>query len=104
MLQSNIEEMKAVDGALPRPLRGKKDSGMNRSQKAERIVRDMERDTPYMYEGLYGNFLKHFMGYDKSKWTTDLSKYLSDANQDWEDIGNEIAAVLWDRFEKRISC
>lgn len=77
---------------------------MNTSDKAERIVRDMERDTPYMYEGLYGNFLKHYMSYDKSKWTTDLSRYLSDSNEDWEDIGNEVAAVLWDRFEKRISC
>jgi hypothetical protein len=77
---------------------------MNASDKAERIVRDMERDTPYMYEGLYGNFLKHYMSYDKSKWSVDLSSHLGDANQDWDDIGNEVAAVLWERFEKRISC
>jgi len=72
--------------------------------KAERIVRDMERDTPYMYEGLYGNFLKNYMEFDKSKWTSNLSRYLIQANQDWEDVGDEIALALWERFEKRISC
>jgi hypothetical protein len=72
--------------------------------KAERIVRDMERDTPYVYEGLYGNFLRNYMDFDKSKWTSDLSRYLIQANQDWEDVGYEIALELWERFEKRISC
>ncbi|HTY25134.1 MAG TPA: hypothetical protein VMC85_18525 [Desulfomonilaceae bacterium] len=77
---------------------------MRGSNKAERIVRDMERDMPYMYEGLYGNFLLNYIESDKSKWTADLSKYLTNANQDWEDVGQEIALVLWERFEKRISC
>jgi hypothetical protein len=72
--------------------------------KAERIVRDMERDTPYVYEGLYGNFLRNYMDFDKSKWTSDLSRYLIQAHQDWEDVGYEIALELWERFEKRISC
>jgi hypothetical protein len=72
--------------------------------KAERIIRDMERDNPHMYEGLYGNFLRNYMEFDKSKWTMDLSRYLIQANQDWEDVGYEIALALWERFEKRISC
>jgi len=77
---------------------------MMTSDKAEIVVREMERVTPYMYEGLYGNFLRNFMESDKSKWTHDLSRYLSNANQDWSEIGDEIAEVLWERFEKRISC
>jgi len=77
---------------------------MNRSQKADNIVKEMERVTPYMYEGLYGNFLRNFMESDHSKWTHDLSKYLTNQNQDWAEIGDEIADILWDRFEKRISC
>jgi len=77
---------------------------MKTTEKAETVVREMERVTPYMYEGLYGNFLRNFMESDKSKWTHDLSRYLSSANQDWADIGDEIADVLWERFERRISC
>jgi len=77
---------------------------MMTSDKAEIVVREMERVTPYMYEGLYGNFLRNFMESDKSKWTHDLSHYLSNANQDWSEIGDEIAEVLWERFERRISC
>jgi hypothetical protein len=77
---------------------------MEKSNRVESIVRDMERMAPYMYEGLYGNFLRHFMESDRSKWTEDLSQYLSDANQDWSDVGLEVADLLWDRFEKRISC
>jgi hypothetical protein len=77
---------------------------MNRSEKAKRIVSDIERVSPYMYEGLYGNFLRNFMEGDRSRWTHDLSQYLSTANQDWADVGFEIATVLWERFERRISC
>jgi hypothetical protein len=77
---------------------------MKTTEKAETIVREMERVSPYMVEGLYGNFLRNFMESDKSKWTHDLSRYLSNANQEWADIGDEIAEVLWERFEKRISC
>jgi len=77
---------------------------MNRNSKAETIVNEMERVTPYMYEGLYGNFLRSFMDSDRSRWTSDLSKYLSHANQDWADVGTEIASLLWERFERRISC
>jgi hypothetical protein len=77
---------------------------MNRSQKADNIVREIERVTPYMYEGLYGNFLRNFMESDRSKWTLDLSRYLTNQNQDWAEIGDEIAEILWTRFEKRISC
>lgn len=73
-------------------------------ESAERIVRDMERLSPYMYEGLYGSFLRTFMDSDKSRWTADLSKYLTHSNQEWADVSAEIAMVLWDRFEKRISC
>ncbi|MGB6067514.1 MAG: hypothetical protein WBG50_22135 [Desulfomonilaceae bacterium] len=72
--------------------------------KAEQIVREIERVTPYMYEGLYGNFLRNFMDSDKSKWAEDLSNYLMRANQDWGDVGEEIGSLLWERFEKRISC
>jgi hypothetical protein len=75
-----------------------------KADKAKRIVTDMERTSPYMYEGLYGNFLRNFMDGDKSRWTHDLSQYLSHANQDWADVGFEIAGILWERFERRISC
>ncbi len=77
---------------------------MTKQQSAERIVRDMERLAPYMYEGLYGSFLQNFMDSDKSRWTVDLSNYLTHSNQEWADVSAEIAMVLWDRFEKRISC
>jgi hypothetical protein len=77
---------------------------MEHLDKAEQIVREMERITPYMYEGLYGNFLRSFMDSDRSKWTEDLSNYLTRANQDWAEVGEEIASLLWEKFEKRISC
>ncbi|MBM3300156.1 MAG: hypothetical protein FJY85_09395 [Deltaproteobacteria bacterium] len=77
---------------------------MNKADKAERMVRDMERTTPYMYEGLYGSFLGCYLDADKSKWCQDLSRYLSRTYQDSEDIGEEMADILWDRFERRISC
>ena len=77
---------------------------MKESRMAEQIVSEMERVTPYMYEGLYGSFLRKYMESDKSKWTSDLSTYLGNVNRDWEDLSNEIAALLWERFEKRISC
>lgn len=77
---------------------------MNRSQRAEMIVNDMERITPYMYEGLYGSFLRNFMISDKSRWSKDLSRYLGDAHEEWGEVGEEIASILWERFEERISC
>jgi hypothetical protein len=77
---------------------------MSKVQRAEEVVRDMERLTPYMVEGLYGSFLSRFMESDKSRWTRDLAAYLTDANQDWGELGQEIALVLWERFERRISC
>lgn len=77
---------------------------MNKSDRAKKIVGDMERTTPYMYEGLYGSFLRIYMDSDKSKWSKDLSHYLSHAHQDWADVGDEIASILWERFERRISC
>lgn len=77
---------------------------MTKSDRAKTIVSDMERVSPYMYEGLYGNFLRNYMDGDKSRWTHDLSLYLGSANQDWADISPEIALLLWEKFEKRISC
>jgi hypothetical protein len=77
---------------------------MESQDKAEQIVREMERVAPYMYEGLYGNFLRSFMDSDRSKWSVDLSNYLMRANQDWAEVGPEIASLLWERFERRISC
>ncbi|MEI7449485.1 MAG: hypothetical protein WCJ75_07650 [Desulfomonile sp.] len=77
---------------------------MKRTEKAEKLVSEMERIAPYMYEGLYGSFLRYFMDSDKSKWTSNISGHLSRSNQDWADVGDEIALVLWERFEQRISC
>jgi hypothetical protein len=74
------------------------------TERAQHIVRDMERVMPYMFEGLYGNFLRNYMDSDKSKWTTDLSMYLNHNNHEWADVGEEIAELLWERFERRISC
>lgn len=75
-----------------------------KAKSAENIVRDLERVNPYMYEGLYGNFLKKYMESDKSKWTSDLALYLRNMNREWEPLSDEIASVLWERFERRISC
>jgi hypothetical protein len=83
---------------------GKEECPMESQDKAEQIVREMERVAPYMYEGLYGNFLRNFMDSDRSKWSEDLSNYLMRANQDWAEVGPEIASLLWERFERRISC
>ncbi len=74
------------------------------NSRAEAVVKDIHRINPYMYEGLYGNFLRHFMESDKSRWTSDLAQYLTTANQDWSDIGTDIADILWEEFERRISC
>jgi hypothetical protein len=87
-----------------RPFQKERIAEMRNSEKAQRIVRDMERVTPYVYEGLYGNFLRNYMSSDRSRWTHDLARYLVSNNNDWEDLGDEIATLLWERFEKRISC
>jgi hypothetical protein len=75
-----------------------------RVQKAQQVVRELERVTPYMIEGFYGNFLRRFMDCDKSRWTKDLSIYLSNFDSDCQEFGDEVADVLWQRFERRISC
>jgi len=76
---------------------------MNKAEKAKQIVRDMERITPYVYESLYSTFLRHYMESDKSRWSRDLSEYLK-ASDDDNEFGEEVALVLWDRFEQKISC
>ncbi|MCA1961387.1 MAG: hypothetical protein LDL33_11395 [Desulfomonile sp.] len=77
---------------------------MKNGTAAERIVRDIERTAPYMFEGLYGSFLRNYMESDRSKWTRDLSRYLTTMNTEWEGVSREIADLLWEKFEKRISC
>jgi hypothetical protein len=77
---------------------------MKRTHKAEAMVREMQRVMPYMYEGLYGSFLRYFMESDKSKWSGNLSDYLGKLNNEWEDVGPQMAEVLWEEFEKRITC
>ncbi|MBM4325787.1 MAG: hypothetical protein FJ118_01375 [Deltaproteobacteria bacterium] len=77
---------------------------MKPARRAESIVRDIERISPYMYEGLYGAFLRNYMDTDRSKWTANLKEHLSDTNQEWAVVAEDIAALLWERFEKRISC
>ncbi len=72
--------------------------------KAQKMVRELERVTPYMIEGLYGNFLRRFMDCERSRWTKDLSIYLGNFNLDCRELGDEVADVLWERFERRISC
>jgi len=76
----------------------------NQPEAVERIVRDLERINPYVYEGLYGNFLRNYMESDKSKWTADLALHLGNMNREWENLSGEIASLLWERFERRISC
>ncbi len=44
--------------------------------KASKVVRELERVTPYMLEGLYGSFLRRYMESDRTRWTKDLSTYL----------------------------
>ena len=78
--------------------------GMDKSDRAKRIVSDMERITPYLYEGFYGSFLRIYIGSDKSRWSKDLSLFLGHTHEDWADVGDEIASILWERFERRISC
>jgi hypothetical protein len=75
-----------------------------RVQKASQVIRELERVTPYMVEGLYGNFLRRFMDCERSRWTKDLSIYLGNFDTDCKEFGNEVAEILWERFEKRISC
>lgn len=77
---------------------------MKKLERAEKAVRDMERVAPYMYEGLYGSFLRYFMDSDRSKWTSNLSMYLRKADHEWADVGEEMAQLLWERFVRRISC
>lgn len=71
---------------------------------AQRIVTLMERVFPEIYEGLYFSFLKRYMYCDRSRWSRDLCLYLTHVNGEWEDVGKGLALLLWDRFEKRISC
>jgi hypothetical protein len=91
-------------GSRGEVLQRTEDPNMKSSDRAKKIISDMERISPYMYEGLYGNFLRNFMDGDQSRWTHDLSQYLTRANHEWADVGSEIAGLLWERFERRISC
>ncbi len=75
-----------------------------RVDKAQKVVRELERVTPYMIEGLYGNFLRRFMDCDRSRWTRDLSIYLGNFDSGCHEFGDEVAELLWERFERRISC
>lgn len=77
---------------------------MRNKEMAKEIVRDMERTTPYIYEGLYGSFLSNYIDSDKSKWTSGLSAYLGTVNHQWSHLNEEIASLLWEEFERRISC
>ena len=80
------------------------DNLMLTEKKAEKVVRELERITPYMVEGLYGNFLRRYMECDRSRWTSDLSIYLKQYDFGASECGDEVAALLWDKFELRISC
>lgn len=73
-------------------------------ERAKTAVNDLERSAPQVYEGLYGAFLENFMDSDKSNWTIHCSRYLKSANGDWAEMSREMAALLWERFEQRISC
>lgn len=77
---------------------------MDRAGLANKIVNEMERVSPYMYEGLYGTFLQNFMHSNKRKWTLELAEHLGDIDDEWQGLTDEIAVILWDRFEERISC
>ena len=59
--------------------------------KAQKMVRELERVTPYMIEGLYGNFLRRFMDCERSRWTKDLSIYLGNFDSDCRELGDEVA-------------
>lgn len=80
------------------------DNFMLTENKAEKVVRELERVTPYMVEGLYGNFLRRYMECDRSRWTVDLSLYLRQYDLGAAECGDEVAGILWDKFEQRISC
>ena len=77
---------------------------MMTNDKAVNVVRELERITPYMIEGLYGNFLRRYMDCDRTRWTADLSMYLKQYDPEVGDCGDEVASLLWDKFEQRISC
>ena len=71
---------------------------------AQLIVKRMETVFPDVYEGLYGSFLKTCKDCDRSRWTGHLSHYLTQVNGEWAHVSRELALVLWERFQKRISC
>jgi hypothetical protein len=79
-------------------------SSGRRVQKASQVIRELERVTPYMVEGLYGNFLRRFMDCERSRWTNDLSIYLGNFDPNCKEFGDEVADILWERFERKISC
>lgn len=76
----------------------------NRVHRAHELLRELERVSPYMVEGLYGNFLRRFMECERSRWTKDLSIYLGNFDSNCKEFGDEVADILWERFERRISC
>ncbi len=80
------------------------DDFMVPENRAEKVVRELERITPYMVEGLYGNFLRRYMECDRSRWTGDLIVYLRQYDLGTSECGDEVASLLWDKFEQRISC
>ncbi len=77
---------------------------MDQNQWLEAIVRDLERVAPYTYEGLYEKFVTAYMNTEFFEWSEELARVLGQSNHDWEHLCHEIAGVLWDRFERRISC
>jgi pantothenate kinase type III len=77
---------------------------MNEKKTAHCLVRDMERTAPYMIEGLYGSFLRNYMDADRAVWTEHLSEFLNRMNSDWSDVSRDMALILWEHFENRITC
>lgn len=77
---------------------------MNENKTAVSLVRDMQRTSPYMIEGLYGSFLRNYMDSNRAVWTEHLSEYLNRMNSDWSEVSREMAVILWENFESRITC
>jgi hypothetical protein len=72
--------------------------------KAQNAVREMERFNPRVYEGIHGSFLRSFMSTSRSNWSREVANYIKSNEEQWAHLADEIGVILWDKFERQISC
>jgi hypothetical protein len=77
---------------------------MAKLEYAHSAIRDMQRLNPRVYEGIHGSFIRSFMSTNKWRWSKEVANYIKSNEEQWAHLADDIGVILWDKFEKGISC